>query len=372
MSPFGKPNSSETVAALGEERLVAAIRRWLGDATPPAPAGIGDDCAVIPASPREQVVTVDPVIHGRHFDDSVPPRAVGAKLLKRNLSDLASMGARPRAAVVALTLPPRVRIRWLEHFYRGLAACARAHKLHIVGGDIAQAGHDLAASLTLIGQPAGARLLTRSGARPGDWIYVTGALGGSLSGKHWRFTPRMAEGAWLAAQPEVRSMTDISDGIARDLRPLAPPGARPALDARAIPVSPAARRAAARDGRAPLDHALADGEDYELAFTIARRADRDAFARRWKKRFPRLPLACVGCFVPNKKDLPPGAIDLSRHHGYEHLRAPVPAAPGERRLSCHHGHDFSAEHLFRQSPLDECRLSGHHGHEHPCAAKPAP
>ncbi|MDR0352456.1 MAG: thiamine-phosphate kinase [Opitutaceae bacterium] len=322
MSPFDPSHPGKTLAALGEERLIAAIRRWLGDATPPAPAGIGDDCAVIPASPRPQVVTVDPVIHGLHFDDSVPPRAVGAKLLKRNLSDLASMGATPRAALVALTLPPRTRIRWLEHFYRGLAACARAHKLHIIGGDIAQADHTLAASLTLLGQPpAGARLLTRAGARPGDWIYVTGTLGGSLSGKHWRFTPRLPEGAWLAAQPEVRCMTDISDGIAKDLRPLAPPGARPALDAGAIPLSAAARRAAARDGRAPLDHALTDGEDYELAFALARRADRDAFARRWKKRFPRLPLTCIGCFVPTQKNLPAGAIDLTRHHGYEHLRA---------------------------------------------------
>ncbi|OAM90742.1 thiamine-phosphate kinase [Termitidicoccus mucosus] len=321
MSPFDKNNFSETVAALGEERLIVAIRRWLGDATPPAPAGIGDDCAVIPASPRAQVVTVDPVIHGRHFDDSVPARAVGAKLLKRNLSDLASMGAMPRAAVVALTLPPRTRIRWLEHFYRGLAACARAHKLHIVGGDVAQDDHTLAASLTLIGQPAGGRLLTRGGARAGDWIYVTGTLGGSLSGKHWRFTPRLAEGAWLAAQPEVRCMTDISDGIAKDLRPLAPSGARPALDANTVPVSRAARRAAACDGRTPLDHALADGEDYELAFAIAQRADRDVFARRWKKRFPRLPLTCIGRFVPNQKSLPSGAIDLTRHHGYEHLRA---------------------------------------------------
>ncbi len=321
MSPFGKSNSGETVAALGEERLIAAIRRWLGDATPPAPAGIGDDCAIIPASPRPQVVTVDPVIHGRHFDDAVPPRAVGAKLLKRNLSDLASMGATPRAAVVALTLPPHTRIRWLEHFYRGLAACARAHKLHIVGGDVAQDDHTLAASLTLIGQPAGERLLTRVGARAGDWIYVTGTLGGSLSGKHWRFMPRLAEGAWLASQPEVRSMTDISDGIAKDLRPLAPPGARPALDAAAIPVSAAARRAALADGRPPADHALSDGEDYELAFTLARRADRDAFVRRWEKRFPRLPLTCIGCFVPNRKGLPSGSIDLTRHHGYEHLRA---------------------------------------------------
>src|SRR4051812_4916528 len=103
MSPFTK-RAAEKVSALGEEQLIAAIRRWLGRASPPAPHGIGDDCAILPPSKNQQVITVDPVIYKRHFDDSIPAAAVGAKLLKRNLSDLAAMGARPTAAVVALTL----------------------------------------------------------------------------------------------------------------------------------------------------------------------------------------------------------------------------------------------------------------------------
>ena len=110
--PFTK-NPRQSVSALGEEKLIAAIRRWLGAASPRAPFGIGDDCAVLPAAKSKQLITVDPVIYREHFDDTIPPRAVGEKLLKRNLSDLAAMGGRPRAAVVALALDPRTSVRWL-------------------------------------------------------------------------------------------------------------------------------------------------------------------------------------------------------------------------------------------------------------------
>jgi len=106
MHPFSR-NPGETVSALGEEKLIALIRRWLGGVSPPAPRGIGDDCAILPPAraKRPQAVTVDPVIYGRHFDDTVPPRLVGAKLLKRNLSDLAAMGAWPLALVDTVTGP---------------------------------------------------------------------------------------------------------------------------------------------------------------------------------------------------------------------------------------------------------------------------
>ncbi len=309
MHPF-TDQSRESVSALGEERLIAAIRRWLGPASPRAPFGIGDDCAVLRASRGRQLITVDPVIYGRHFDDTVPPRAVGAKLLKRNLSDLAAMGGRPVAAVLALTLDARVDRRWLEGFYRGLAACARRHAVAIVGGDVAQADGVLAASLTLLGEAAAPRVLTRTGARPGDAIYVTGRLGGSLAtGHHFRFTPRLAEGAWLAARPEVRAMMDVSDGLAKDLHALTPAGAVPALSAAALP-----RRRGA-DVRA----ALTDGEDYELAFALAGRADAAGFARAWSRAFPRTPLTRVGVFV-RRGALPATALNLTDYHGYEHLR----------------------------------------------------
>lgn len=309
MHPFTN-RPSESVAAWGEQRLIAAIRGWLGSTSPRAPFGIGDDCAVLPASRGRQLITVDPVIYGGHFNDRVPPRAVGQKLLRRNLSDLAAMGGQPVAAVLALTLDARTRVAWLEEFYRGLAAGARQYRVAIVGGDVTQAKGLVAASLTLLGEATGPRVLTRTGARRGDWIFVTGALGRSLAtGHHFRFTPRLREGAWLAGRREVRAMMDVSDGVAKDLHALTPTGAVAALTPAALP---------RRDG-ADVRAALTDGEDYELLFALAERADRDAFHRAWRRAFPRTRLSCIGQFVPPGR-LPADAIPLADFHGYEHLR----------------------------------------------------
>ncbi len=309
MHPFTQ-HHADSVSAWGEEKLLAAIRGWRGAASPRAPFGIGDDCAVLPAARGRQLITVDPVIYGRHFNDAVPPRAVGAKLLKRNLSDLAAMGGRPTAAVLALTLDARVSRRWLEQFYRGLAACARQYRVPIVGGDLAQADGIVAASLTLLGRPADDRVVTRTGARAGDWIYVTGTLGGSLQSRHhYQFTPRLAEGAWLARQPGVHAMMDASDGLAKDLRTLTPRGVVPALDSAALP----------RRGGATISAALSDGEDYELVFTLAARSDRTAFERAWRRTFPRTRLSCLGRFV-RPAALPAGSLNLDDYRGYEHLR----------------------------------------------------
>jgi thiamine-monophosphate kinase len=309
MRPFTS-RSVDAVSAWGEERLITAIRRWLGNASPRAPFGIGDDCAVLRPSRGHQLITVDPVIYRRHFDDSVPPRGVGGKLLKRNLSDLAAMGGRPVAAVLALTLDARVSRSWLEQFYRGLAACARRYRVSIVGGDIAQADGILAASLTLLGETSSGRVVTRTGARSGDWICVTGELGRSLeAGHHFRFSPRLAEGAWLARRPEVRSMMDISDGLAKDLRALTPAGTAPALKAVALPCR----------ANASVREALTDGEDYELVFALTRHTSPTKFLQAWRRAFPRTRLSCIGQFVPEKK-FPADALQLSDYHGYEHLQ----------------------------------------------------
>jgi thiamine-monophosphate kinase len=311
---------SASVSAYGELRLIGEMRGWLGDVTPRAPFGIGDDCAVLPPARRAQLVTTDPVIHGWHFDGSVPPRAVGAKLLKRNLSDIAAMGGRPVAAVISLALAADTNVAWLREFYLGLAACARHHGVKIVGGDITQARAGFfGAFLTLHGEAAGPRVVTRQGARPGDRIYVTGALGGSRFGHHFQFAPRLAEGAWLAGRPEVRAMMDVSDGLAKDLLSLTSAGLAPALCGPAVPVSPAARRCAQRSRRPALAHALSDGEDYELLVVVRGRADAAKFERAWRKRFPRLRLTLIGVFVKQGR-LPAGALRLADYHGYEHLR----------------------------------------------------
>jgi len=302
----------DRVDALGEGGLIAAIRRWLGNTCPPAPAGIGDDCAVLPPARHRQLLTVDPVILGRHFDAAVPPAAVGAKLLKRNLSDIAAMGGRPRAAVVSLGLDRSTRVRWLREFHRGLATTARRHGVALVGGDVAEVPGALIATLTLLGETDGTRVLTRQGARAGDWIAVTGRLGGSLaSGHHHRFTPRLAEGRWLARRPEVRSMMDVSDGLAKDLAALTPPGTGAALDLAAVP----------RRRGCTLAAAMGDGEDYELLCAISARADLAALCGAWRRRFPTLPLTVIGRLTrtPNGPTTP----DPLPAKGYEHLR-PAP------------------------------------------------
>jgi thiamine-monophosphate kinase len=328
VNPFSE-NPAATVASLGEQKLLERIRRWLGSAAPAAPAGMGDDCAVLPATPASArgmrgklarsaapatLVTVDPVIYGEHFDAVVAPRDVGRKLLRRNLSDIAAMGGRPRAAVLALALDPRTRLDWLEAFYRGLAADARRFGVSLVGGDLATHRGGLVASLTLLGETTApdARALTRSGAAVGDFVAVTGRLGGSLpSGRHHSFTPRLAEGQWLARRPEVVALMDLSDGLAKDIHALTPADARPLLFGELLPRHPGV----------DLRAALTDGEDYELLLALrATPAGAQKLLAAWRRAFPRLPLTVVGQFAPSSAaPTDHGALDLSAYHGFEHF-----------------------------------------------------
>jgi thiamine-monophosphate kinase len=279
-----------SVSSLGEEALIRSIRRWLGAASLMSPAGIGDDCAVLRPARGRELLTVDPLIHGVHFDEHVTARAAGAKLFKRNLSDIAAMGGRPRAALVALALDARVSLEWLAEFYRGMAAESLRHGVPIVGGDVARLKGAFVATLALTGEARG-RVLTRAGSRAGDWIYVTGSLGNSLaSGHHFQFQPRLAEGAWLARRAEVRAMIDVSDGLAKDVRSLAP----------------------------DIRGALCDGEDYELLFSVASGARRGPLEDSWRRAFPRTRLSCVGMFARSGA-VPKDALRLGDYHGYDHL-----------------------------------------------------
>jgi thiamine-monophosphate kinase len=298
-----------SVGSVGEVALIRSIRGWLGRASPGSPRGIGDDCAVLRPARGRELITVDPVIHDVHFDNRIPPRAVGAKLLKRNLSDIAAMGGRPRAAVVALAMDAKISLVWLAEFHRGLARASRRYGVEIVGGDVAWLPGSFAATLTLVGEADG-RILKRSGSRAGDWIYVTGSLGRSLeTGHHHSFEPRLREGAWLAGRREVRAMTDISDGLAKDLGSLTPLGAEPALFEAVIP----------RRGAASVAEALCGGEDYELLFSVAQGGARAPLESSFSGAFPRTRLTCIGRFV-RAGSVPPDALNIAGFHGYEHLR----------------------------------------------------
>lgn len=322
MHPFSD-NPDKTVARLGEKHLLKEVRTWLGDAAPPAPYGMGDDCAEIPdTSPPQRLITTDSVVYRRHFDDSAAPAKVGEKLLKRNLSDIAAMGGTPTRAVIAGFLPRATRLDWLEACLRGIARCALENGVLVIGGDLAESDADLALNLTLLG--TGERFLHRTGGRIGDWICVTGPLGGSLRGRHLDFTPRLQEGRLLAAHGGIRACIDISDGLFIDLLNLLPDNCSAALESQAVPVHDDAGAAATTSGKPPLWHALNDGEDHELLFVAAPMSSSDWAA--FTGEFAGLGLAtpiCIGKLVTKGEhpvfDAESGQL-LEDLRGYDHFR----------------------------------------------------
>lgn len=224
------------------------------------------------------LVGVDQVLDSRHFDLALhAPELIGRKAMNRNLSDCAAMGCLPAAAVVSVALPARWGLVNAQRLYAGLREAGAKHYCPIVGGDTASWDGRLVVSVTILGRSMGVEPVTRGGAAPGDGIYVTGPLGGSLLGRHMTFEPRVALGRQLATYrptglPCIKAMIDLSDGLLCDLgHLLAPSDQHPALaaelDPDAIPIHDDARALAAQTGRTPLAHALTDGEDYELLFT---------------------------------------------------------------------------------------------------------
>lgn len=231
--------------------------------------GPGDDTAVLRAPPGVPwLVTTDMLLEGSHFVLSeAGPRRVGRKAMAVNLSDIAAMAGRPVAAVASVGLPRRAGSQLAEELYVGLRQLADAFDTALVGGDTNSWDGPLALSVTLLGLATAKGPVTRSGARPGDWLLVTGALGGSLRGKHLDFTPRVREALLLHEQAELHAMIDISDGLAADVGHICTEsGCGAVLRAEAIPIAPAAH--ALGDERPPLDHALHDGEDFELVLAL--------------------------------------------------------------------------------------------------------
>jgi thiamine-monophosphate kinase len=185
-----------------------------------------------------------------------------------NLSDIAAMGGRPVAAVVSVGLPRRGTKSLAEELYAGMRAIADEFETAIVGGDTNTWDGGLVISVALLGDAGPHGAILRSGAKPGDWLFVTGPLGGSILGKHLDFTPRVREALELQQHVRIHAMLDISDGLAADVNHLCEEsGCGAVLAAERIPVSAAARQM--NDGRTPLEHALGDGEDFELAFAVS-------------------------------------------------------------------------------------------------------
>ena len=245
---------------------------WLRERLPPHPLlrlGPGDDAAVLRMTGVEQcVITVDMLNDHVDFElAQIDPQLAGRKALAANLSDLAAMAAEPLAGVVALALPRRGGMELAVAIYEGLLPLAEKYGVAIVGGDTNSWDGPLAISITLLGKATGRGPLKRSGALPGDRIIVTGSFGGSILGRHLQFEPRVREALALHARYELHAGIDVSDGLSCDLAHILEESrCGAAIDTDAIPVAADARRLAEKlaDGSTALDHALGDGEDFEL------------------------------------------------------------------------------------------------------------
>ena len=293
--------------------------------------GIGDDCALLCVrSGEELAVTTDLSIAGRHFRlDWHPAESIGHRALARGLSDLAAMGARPVAAFLSLGLPralTRARGRgpsWISRFYEGLLALADAHKTPLAGGDLAESPVAIA-DIVLVGAVPRGKALLRSGARPGDLLYVTGRLGGAAAGlarltelaaasgprresagragalkvpkglegllaAHLYPQPRIAQGLWLRRRGLASAAIDLSDGLSTDLAHLCAESAVAAeVEAALLPIGPGAN----------LEPALHGGEDYELLFTAPP-------AALLPKSIGGVPVTCIGKIVRLGNGRPP-------------------------------------------------------------------
>jgi len=232
----------------------------------------GDDLAVL-RWPDDDLLLVgtDQVLDGVHFDSSVhSPREIGAKAMNRNLSDCAAMACLPAAAVASVALPRGTGIEYARELYTGMRIAGERFGCALVGGDTGSWSGPLSVTVAILGRAAGIAPVKRSGARPGDSIFVTGPLGGAMRGRHLAFVPRVTEARRLAATGLVTAMIDISDGLARDLGHICrESGVGAIIDAGAVPIH-ADAVAASVDGRSAFDHAAGDGEDYELLFTASR------------------------------------------------------------------------------------------------------
>lgn len=295
--------------------------------------GIGDDCAVLRLPPGHEIlVTTDFSLEGLHFRrDWHRPESIGHRCLARGLSDIAAMGGQPFAVFLSLALPSRLAQAWVRRFTAGLLEIAERYRVPLAGGDTAQSPSGILADIVVVGSVPKRRAVLRSGARPGDRIFVSGELGGSAAAilemkkgsrlgverssydRHFFPEPRVGLGQALRKRGLASAMIDTSDGLSTDLSHLCEEsGVGAELFAHAIP------RAHVGKGKLPvhLDLALHGGEDYELLFTVRP-------GRVVPKRIAGIPLTEIGRITRRQTMLlRSGDTTVQRlvPHGWQHFR----------------------------------------------------
>jgi thiamine-monophosphate kinase len=264
--------------------LIERIRRRVR-ASASIITGIGDDCAVLRTPAGHQLlVTTDFTLENVHFRrEWHPPAVVGWRCLTRGLSDIAAMGGEPRAAFLSMALDRGVPQKWVNRFLAGLLEAAEEFRVPLAGGDTAQSAGGIQADIIVVGSVPKGTAVLRSGARPGDSIYVTGDLGGSAAAiarmregkvraadyeRHFHPAARVEVGRWLRRRGLASAMIDISDGLSTDLEHICEEsGVGAEIEVAAIPRARVGRPAQ----QVGFDLALHGGEDYELLFTSAKR-----------------------------------------------------------------------------------------------------
>lgn len=270
---------------IGEERLLAQLLPALSRDSSVV-SGAGDDCAIVRAQQRGrlQLLKTDCIVEGIHFEPASSPVSVGWKAMARPLSDFAAMSGVPQFALVTLVLPAAKTLAWTKAVYRGLEKAARAFEVAIVGGETSAIKGPAVISVSVTGFVEKDRWVGRGGGKPKDELFVTGRLGGSLRARHLKFIPRIEESRWLTRNFPIHAMMDLSDGLGADLPRLARASCVSfELDQAALPLQRGCSAA----------QAISDGEDYELLFAISPR-DSANLKKRWRKRFPKLPLTRIG------------------------------------------------------------------------------
>ena len=292
-----------------ENQLIQRIRAVSPDTTPRVVVGVGDDAALIRVPANQQVIsTCDWFLEGTHFLRAIhPPKAIGWKCLARALSDIAGMGGKPSCFLLSLGLPQKLTGRWFNEFLQGLKRAATKFACPLAGGDTTR-HEQILINVTVLGEIRRSRTTLRSGARPGDAIFVSGTLGQAELGlrllrgrrrrdqsgtaalkKHFYPEPRLALGQWLANHRLASAMMDLSDGLSSDLpRLCAASKVGATIHGGKLPAvrMPPGSKSKELD---PLDLALNGGDDYELLFTV-----RPRNTRRIPKSFQGVPLTRIG------------------------------------------------------------------------------